>query len=64
MSAVAIAVGSDGIAVASDGVCYEYETGDVKGYRSKVILMPEHGAFIAATGLGNFGVSLQLDRRP
>lgn len=59
MSAVAIAVGTDGIVVASDGVCYEYETGDVKGYRSKVILMPEYSAFIAATGLGNFGVSLR-----
>lgn len=59
MSAVALVVGTDGIVIASDGISYDYHTGKVMGYVSKVVLMPEYGAFIAATGMGDFAVSLR-----
>lgn len=61
MSAVAIAVGADGIIVASDGVSYDYESGNVGHYVSKVIVMPEYSCFIAATGMGAFGAALRWE---
>jgi len=54
MSAIAVAVMEDGILVASDGVCYTYETGAVSGFVSKVSLLPEYNCFIGATGAGAF----------
>ncbi len=61
MSALAISVGTDGILVASDGVCYTYETGEVSGFVSKVILLPEYDCFIGATGAGAFAVALRWE---
>ena len=61
MSAVAISVCDDGIVVASDGVCYDYDSGNVGGYVSKVILMPEYSCFIATTGMGAFGAALRWE---
>lgn len=61
MSAVAVAVCPDGIVVASDGVSYDYDTGNVGAYVSKVILMPEYNCFIASAGMGAFGAALRLE---
>lgn len=61
MSAVAIAVGEDGIIAACDGVSYDYQTGNVGHYVSKLIVMPEYGCFIAATGMGSFGAALRWE---
>ena len=61
MSAIAIAMGTDGIIAACDGVCYDYETGTVSGFVSKVILLPEYGAFIGWTGAGAFGPALRWE---
>lgn len=61
MSALAIAIGTDGIIAACDGVCYDYETGTVSGFVSKIILLPEYGAFIGWTGAGGFGPALRWE---
>ncbi len=61
MSALAIAIGTDGILAACDGVCYDYETGTVSGFVSKIILLPEYGAFIGWTGAGAFGPALRWE---
>lgn len=61
MSVIAVAVGKDGVLAASDGVCYTYETGEIAGFVSKVILLPEYNCFIGSTGAGSFGVSLRWE---
>lgn len=61
MSAIAVAVGTDGIIVASDGVCYTYETGEVSGFVSKIILLPEYDCFIGSTGAGAFMTALRWE---
>lgn len=59
MTAVAILRTADGIVVASDGIAYEAETGNVAGFTSKVILAPEWSAVIAYRGAGGFGQMLR-----
>jgi len=61
MSALAVAVGTDGIIIASDGVCYTYETGEVASFVSKVIMLPEFNCFIGSTGAGAFAVALRWE---
>ncbi|MEN5278174.1 hypothetical protein ABE527_14635 [Brucella sp. TWI432] len=61
MSALAVAVGTDGIIVASDGVCHTYDTGEVHGFVSKFILLPEYNCFIGSTGAGGFCTALRWE---
>lgn len=61
MSAIAVALGTDGIIIASDGVCYTYETGHVSGFVSKIILLPEYDCFIGSTGAGAFMTALRWE---
>jgi len=61
MSAIAIEILSDGIILAADGVCYEYETGAVRGFASKLIACPELDCAIGWTGVSDFGRALYLE---
>lgn len=61
MSVIAVEIARDGIIVAADGVCYEYETGDVRGFASKLILCPDMECVIGTTGVSDFGRALYLD---
>lgn len=58
MSAVALAIGDDAIVVAADGVSYDLDDGQILGFASKVIPMPERNAVIAWTGMGMIGQAL------
>lgn len=61
MTALALYVGKDGIAFASDGVFYDYDAGTVAGYGSKVQLYPERNALIAGAGMGGFVAALNWE---
>lgn len=61
MSAIAIEVSPDGIVIAADGVCYEYDTGNVRGFASKVITCPELSCALGWTGISDFGRAVYLE---
>lgn len=58
MSVVAVIVGPNGVLMAGDGVSTD-SAGNVAGYVSKIIPMPEMKAVIGVTGMGGFGLLLQ-----
>lgn len=59
MSQLVVVVNPDeAVAMICDGVSYQYDTGIVGGYASKIIAMPERNMMIGCTGLGGFGASL------
>ena len=61
MSALVVAINADGIIAACDGACYQHETGAISAFVSKIILLPEYGALIGWTGVGNFGPALRWE---
>lgn len=61
MSALVVFNSGEHVLFACDGVAYEYETGDVTGFTSKITLLPHLSCIIGATGVGGFNLALQWE---
>lgn len=61
MSVIAVEVGVDGVILAADGICYDYETGCVSGHVSKLIAMPHLDCVLGWTGVGDFGLAVHWE---
>ncbi|WP_127113061.1 hypothetical protein [Shimia sediminis] len=59
MSVVACIVTDQYALMAGDGVCSDPDDGCVKGYISKLTLMPEYDCIMGITGVGGFNYVLQ-----
>lgn len=61
MSIVAVTIRPDDyVMMACDGVCTDPATGNVKGYVSKMHVMPDLGALMGVTGFGGLGEALRF----
>lgn len=65
MSVVAVTVRPENyVLMACDGVCTDHEDGSVRGYVSKIAVMPELNVLMGVTGLGGLGDMLKFHMPP